>query len=426
MKVLIKNGYIVSMISDIEKKDLLIEEDKISRICKHGEIEEKSVDKVIDASNCVVMPGLINAHTHIGMSLFRGYSDELELMDWLSTKIWPIEEKMTKEDIYYASMLSCIEMIKSGTTTFADHYFFEEETAKCVEEIGMRSLLARVIIFDNEEADKRINEAEELYLKWNNKADGRIKVCVGLHSPYTCPPNTIIKSVELAKKYDMLMHIHYLETLDEVNEMRKVYNKTSTQYLKDLGVFELHTMLAHGVHVTDEEMDILKNINGGIIHNPISNLKLGSGIAKIKEFRDRNINVALGTDGQGSTNTLDMFEEIKVAAYMQKVRHMSATAISGFDVLKMATIEGARVMNMENEIGSLEEGKKADVIIIDMNKPHLCPIHDIYSHLAYSVNGADVETVIVNGNIIMENRVIMSIGEKEIINKCSEISNRIF
>lgn len=420
--ILIKNAYIVSMVSPISKADLFIEDGKIKEIG----IIERDADKVIDASGKVVMPGIINAHTHVAMSVFRGYSDELELMEWLSKKMWPIEDKMVAEDVYYASLLSIIEMIKSGTTTFNDQYFFEEETAKAVDKVGMRAMLSRCIISEGEDADNRIKEAEELYHRWNDASNGKIKICVGVHAPYTCPPDTIIKSIDLAKKINMPIHIHYMETEDEVNQIKERYNKTVTDYLKETGIFDCKTILAHGVWAKESDIRELKNYDTAIVHNPVSNQKLGSGIANIKLMLENGVAVALGTDGQGSTNTLDMFEEIKTAAYLQKVVNKSATAISGYDVLKMATIEGAKALGLEKEIGSIEVGKKADIIIIDLNKPHLVPVHDIYSTLAYSVNGADVETVIIDGNLIMEERKILTIDERCVIKQVNSIVNKLF
>ncbi len=419
--ILIKNAYILSMVSQISKADLLIEDDKIVEI---GIIDKKA-DKVIDATGKVIMPGFINAHTHIAMSLFRGYSDDLELMDWLKN-VWKVEDNMSEEDVYYASLLSEIEMIKSGTTTFNDHYFFENKTADATIETGMRAVLSRVIINENEEAQKRIEEAEELYNTYNNSGNGRINIVVGLHAPYTCPPQTIEAGVRLARKYNLPIHIHYLETKDEIIQIKEKYNKTVTEYLNDLGLFESHVILAHGVQVCNDDLEVLKKIKGGIVHNPISNEKLGSGIANIKNLIDNGILVALGTDGQGSTNTLDMFEEIKSAAYLQKVSYERASAFSAENVLKMATINGAKVLGLENEIGSLEVGKKADIIIIDLNKPHLCPVYDLYSTLAYSANGADVESVIIDGRLVMENRKLLTIDEQAVMKKCNEIVQNLF
>ena len=420
--ILIKNAYIVSMVSPISKADLLVEDGVIKEIG----IIDKEADKVIDASGKVVMPGLINGHTHLAMSIFRGYSDELELMEWLSKKMWPIEDKMVAEDVYYASLLSIIEMIKSGTTTFNDQYFFEDETARAANEIGIRGVLSRCIIGDGEGAELRLKEAENLYNAWNNISNGKIKVCVGIHAPYTCPPETIQKSVELAKKLNTPIHIHYLETEDEIKQINETYNKTVTEYLEENGVFGYKTILAHGVWTQEDDARKLKNYDTAIIHNPISNQKLGSGIANIKMLLENGITVGLGTDGQGSTNTLDMFEEIKSAAYLQKVMYKSATAISGYDVLKMATIDGAKALGIENEVGSIEVGKKADIIIIDLDKPHLIPVHDIYSTLAYSVNGADVETVIIDGKIIMEDRKLLTIDEELVKKEVNKIVNKLF
>lgn len=420
--ILIKNAYIVSMVSPISKADILVKDNKIQEI---GMIEEKA-DRVIDATGKVIMPGLVNAHTHVAMSIFRGYSDELELMEWLSQKIWPIEDKMNGKDVFWASMLSMIEMIKSGTTTFNDHYFFEEETARAAVEIGMRAILARCVIGDGEGAEKRFQEAEKLYRDWHQAGNGRIQICVGLHAPYTCPPEVIKKGVELAKKLQIPFHIHYLETEDETHQIQEKYGKTVTDYLKDCGIDQVKSILAHGVQMTEEDMEILKSWDTAIIHNPISNQKLGSGIAPIKKMLEVGLTVGLGTDGQGSTNTLDMFEEIKSAAYLQKVTKKSATAISGYDVLKMATIEGAKALGLEKEIGSLEVGKKADIIMIDLNKPHLIPVHDIYSTLAYSVNGADVEMVMIDGKIVMENREMLTVDEDVVKKQVNQVVNHLF
>lgn len=422
MKILIKNGYVVSMVSDVVKTDLLIEDGKIAFI-GNTDVE---VDKVIDATDKIVMPGLINAHTHVPMSIFRGYSDELTLNDWLRKKMWPIEDKMTADDAYWASMLSGIEMIKSGTTTFNDMYFFEDEIAKMAEQLGMRAILSRCIIGEGEDMIKKAEEAETLYNNYHNKCEGRIKVCVGLHAPNTCPPETIRKGIELADKLGTPIHIHYLETKDEINYINNTYLSSVTEYLKKLGLFNYHVMLAHGVHISDADIDVLKEISGGVVHNPVSNMKLGSGFANTAKLLKNGINVALGTDGQGSTNTLDMFLEIKLAAYMQKGMYNSATAITAEDVLKMATIKGAEVLGIDSEVGSLEVGKRADIIIINTNKPHLCPIHNIYSTLAYSVSGDDVETSIIDGNIVMENRVIQNVDEAEILTECNRVTRRLF
>ncbi len=424
MKTLIKNGYIVSMVSDVQKADVLIEDDRIALI---GHADESTADKVIDATDKVVMPGLINSHTHVAMSLFRGYSDdEFTLKDWLEKRMWPIEDKFDRDIVYHASLLSCVEMIKSGTTTFNDMYFFEDATAEAVEKIGMRAILSRCIIGEGEQAAERTKEAEELYQSYHNKAEGRIKICVALHAPNTCPPDTIKRGIELADRLGTPIHIHYLETKSEMDYVQETYGTSVTEYLKKCGLFQYHTMLAHGVQINDQDISILKDVSGGVVYNPISNLKLGSGFADVVKLMQHGITVALGTDGQGSTNTLDMFEEMKLAAYLQKGIYHDPTVISSRDVLKMATLEGAKILGMDSELGTLEVGKKADMIIIGLKQPHLNPIHQIEALLAYSVNGADVETSIIDGKVVMENRVITGINEQEIIDTANRLKRSLF
>lgn len=423
MKILIKNGIVIDMAnSKPEIKDILIENDKIIKM------EEKildSADKVIDATNKAILPGFINCHNHCAMSIFRGYSDDLELQEWLENAIWPVEDKLTPEDVYYASLLSCIEMIKSGTTTFNDMYFFMEETAKAVEKTGIRANLGRTVIFDNEQADIRLKEAEEFYKNYNNKAQGRIKVNLAPHAPYTCNPDTMKKCSDLAKKYNMQIHVHLSETEKENKDIEEKYGVSPTKYIEQSGLLDCNCVLAHGVHLSDEDLRVIKKSHSGISHNPISNLKLASGISDIIKIRQEGIPVGLGTDGAGSTNTLDMFEEMKVACYLQKVKNKKSSCINAKDALTMATKEGAKVLNLD-EIGTLEVGKKADIIIIDLNKPHLQPVNDIYSTIVYSATGQDVDTTIIDGNILMENRVLLNIDENEIIAKNIEVARKYF
>lgn len=423
MKLKIKNGLVLDMVGEPEVKDILIENDKIIQIDKNI---TKEADETIDASYQAVMPGLINCHNHVGMSIFRGYSDDLELQDWLQKAIWPIEDNLKADDVYYSSKLGCIEMLKSGTTTFSDMYFFMEDVAKAMEETGIRGMIGRTILSEGKEADKRIQEAEKLYKEYHNKAEGRIKVNVVLHAPYTCPPDVIKKGIALSEKYNVDIQIHLSETEKENEDIQKEYEESPTQYLNNLGLFSRHCVLAHGVHLSEKDLEILKDKNVGISHNPISNLKLASGIADIVKYRKLGLTVGLGTDGSGSTNTLDMFEEMKVASYMQKVLHKKASCIQAKEILEMATIEGAKVLGLEKEIGTLEVGKKADMILINLQKPHLQPIHDIYSCLVYSATGQDVDTTIVDGKIIMQNRELKGIDEKYLIEKCNEIKDQYF
>ena len=422
MKTLIKNATLLDMVGEepnLRKTDILIEENKIVKI--QEEIEEDGAN-VIDAKEKVVMPGFVNTHTHLAMSIFRGYKDDQKLMDWLENAIFPVEDKLRPEDIYWNSFLSCIELIKTGTTTFNDMYFRMDKTIEAVEESGLRGVIAWSIT-DTSIKDK-ITRTREYHEKYNHE-NSRIKVYVSAHAPYSCSPDTIQLCVDLAKELDTGIHIHLSETLQEDKLIKKKYNKTGTEYLNDLHVFDVPVVLAHGIYISDSDLEILKNIKGGISHNPISNCKLSSGICNVGKLRKNGINVGLGTDGIGSTTTLDMFEEMKTAAYLQKVNTMDPTAIKAYDLLKMATIEGARVLGLEDEIGTIEVGKKADLIFINTNKTHLYPENDLCTNLVYSANGADVDTVMVDGKVIMQNRKLLHINEKDVKKNIAKVVKRL-
>ena len=372
------------------------------------------------------MPGFINCHTHAGMSLFRGCADDMEVDEWKTKFIKPAELKMTKEDMYTASMLSFIEMIKSGTTTLNDMYFDEEETAKAAEKIGIRAMLSRQIGDSGNGADSKIKEAGELYNNWNDKANGRIKVCVGLDSPDELSQDTIKKTVELAKQLNCPIHMQYLETKDEIRKIREKYNMSVIDYIKQTGVFDVKTILAHGVWADEYDLMELQFHDTSVVNTPISNCKLGSGIGDMKFLLEGGVNIALGTDDIACSNTLDMFESMKSCAYSQKVLYKQASAISARKVLELATIKGAKALGLQKDVGTIEIGKKADLIIIDLNKPHLAPLHNVYSALVYSANGSDVDTVIIDGNVVMENRKILTVDEGEIVEKARLSARRIF
>lgn len=422
MKLLIKNGILLDMatpVANIRKTDILINNNIIEKI--EDNINE-NVEKIIDATDKVVMPGLINTHTHAGMSIFRGYKDDKNLMDWLQNAILPAEAKLTPEDIYWGTQLSCLEMIKSGTTTFCDMYFQMQEVIKSVEETGLRAVIGWSVTDDSirDKYEKTIKYANKY-----NKENSKIIVYVSLHAGYTCSPDTIKKFLQLAKQLNTGIIIHLAETEDEENIIQNRYNKRPVQYLNDLGVFDVPVVLAHCIYISDDDIKILKNINGGISHNPISNCKLASGICNVIKLRENGLNVGIGTDGQGSTTTLDMFEEMRLCGYLQKVSRKSSTCINAYEILRMATIDGAKVLGLNKEIGSIEQGKKADIIIIDMNKTHLIPNNDICTNLVYSANGQDVETVIIDGKIIMEDKRIPNINQEKIEENTRKIAKRV-
>lgn len=414
MSILIKNIKLVPMDGKselIESTNIYIVDNKIMHI---GEIrEDLHVEKIIDGNNKTAMPGLINAHTHIGMSLLRNFADDLPLHDWLTKKIWPTEAKLNADDIYWGSLLSMVEMIQGGTTAFCDMYFFMDEVGKGLEESGMRGVLTRGLIEDDQ-AQIKLNETRELFKNWNSRGNGRIKVMVAPHAPYTCSPDFLKESFKLAKELNTGIHIHLSETKKEVDDSFKLYGKSPIKHVYDLGIFDTHTIAAHCVHVDDNDIEIMREKNVYPVNNPGSNLKLASGFAPVDKMLNRGISVALGTDGSSSNNNLNMFEEINLAAIINKAVNLDAVSVPAISALEMATINGAKALNWDKEIGSIELGKKADLILIDIDKPHLYPHHNIISSLAYSVQASDVDTVIVDGKIIMEKREIKTLDVEKI------------
>ena len=425
MRTLVTNAYVLDMVGEvpnIEKKDILIENNIIKKIEKDID-KDIEVDERINAKNMLVMPGLINTHTHLAMSIFRGYKTDKKLMDWLESAIFPVEDKLKPEDIYWNSYLSCLEMIKSGTTTCNDMYLGMNKTVEAINDTGLRAVVAWCIKDDS--IKDKVEQTREYAKRYNTDENGKIRIYVSADAPHTCNPDTIKLCVDLAKELNTGLHIHLAETIDEETKIKSRYDKRSTEYLNDLDVFDVPVVLAHGIYVSDSDIEILKKIKGGISHNPISNCKLSSGICDVVKLRKNGINIGLGTDGIGSTTTMDMFEEMKTAAYLQKVNTMEPSSISAYDILKMATIEGAKVLGMEKEIGSLEPGKKADMIFIKTDKLHMCPANDVCANLVYSSNGADVESVMIDGKVIMQNRKMLNLDEKQVMRQVKKIAKRL-
>ena len=426
--MIIKNGNVLLFKDNdvvIEKTDVKIKDGKIVKIDNNLELEDG--EKVIDAKEKVVMPGLINTHTHIAMSIFRGTFEGCSLYTWLNEKIWPIEAKLTREDVYNASMLSIAEMISTGTTCFNDHYFFAEETRKAVEETGMRAVLTRVLMdTDGEDAGQtRIDEFEKFYQTRDENND-LITYTVSPHGLYTCSSKCLEKASSLARKYNLPVHVHFLESIDEIDDIKKMHGVTGVDVLKRY--FDgIHTILAHGVKLNGEDIEELKHMDIGIAHNPISNLRLGCKIADTTKYTKNNINVALGTDGQGSGNNLDMFETLRTACLIQGGIHENEDRLTSKDAIKMATINGAKLLKIDDKVGSIEEGKDADIILVDMSQSldniTKLPNNDIMSNLVYNTCGRDVDTTIVKGNILMEARRLKNINIEEIIEKIHKILN---
>lgn len=423
--LLIKNSSILTMTGRDKPflGDLLIEDGRIAAI---GPAIEKQADTVIDGKGMAAMPGLVNAHNHASMSLLRSFSDDLRLMDWLEKKMLPAEARMTKEDIYWGTMLGAAEMIASGTTAFADMYVHMDAVAQAVVDSGMRASLTRGLVFLEDDGGRRLTEALDLVENWTGAAEGRITTMLGPHAPYTCPPEPLAEIIALARSRGIPLHIHLAETLEEMEKIRARYHQTPTEYLHELGLFQdNHVLLAHAVHLTSEDVKRLAGMRGGVSHNPVSNLKLACGIAPVREMLAHGITVGLGTDGPGSATTLDMFAEIKAATWLQKLASTDPTVLPAEQVLRMATIESAKLLGIDGEVGTLEVGKQADLILIDLDKPHLQPVHDLHSLIAYSATGADVDTTIVGGRILMHKRRLTTMSWEDVQREAAQRSSRL-
>ncbi|HPF43846.1 MAG TPA: amidohydrolase [Syntrophomonadaceae bacterium] len=427
MRTLLHNISIIPMDGAsqiIEKGYIVIENDVIIAIGS-GETETAGCDKVIEGQNKVVLPGFINTHTHAAMTLLRGYADDLPLKEWLETKIWPLEDRLTPDDIYWGTMLAMIEMIKSGTTTFADMYFSMDEVAQAVEKSGMRACLSRGMIGAGPMSEQAITDSIELVKKWHNQGDGRITVMLGPHAPYTCPPEYLSRVAELAADLGVGVHIHVAETLGEVADMAAQYGKTPVKILKDTGLLKNHVLAAHCVHLSEEDIALLSESGAAVAHNPESNMKLASGIAPVPKLLAAGIPVALGTDGASSNNDLDMMQEMRTCALLHKVSTMDPTVLPAYKALEMATVNGAQALGLSSQIGKLQKGFKADMTILNLHAAHQIPRYDITANLVYSGQASDVETVIINGRIIMENRQFITLDQEEIMRQAQRIAARL-
>lgn len=420
----IKNATLISMSDKREKIeneiDILIDGNRIVKIDKNI---TDIVDKEIEATGKVVMPGLINTHCHVPMSIFRETVDGYLLQDWLTKAIWPKEAKMTNDDVYMASLLSFLEMIKTGTTTVNDMYFMTEEIIKAALDTGIRLETTRTLMCTGEFSKelKRIDELKLLLNKYDNRYE-TISFNAGIHGLYTTNREYIKECIKFAKENNLLVHMHYCENDKEVEDIKNIYNDDAINVLEN--EFKgTNILLAHAVKLTDNDIEKLNNIGGvSISHCPISNLKLGCGVAKISKLLEKGINITLGTDGQGSGCNLDLFEVMKFTGLLQKGINENPVLLPSYEILKMATINGAKALKKDDRLGSVEEGKIADLIILDLNSETLQPINDIISDIVYNAKGSNVITTIINGNVIMENRKLnLNIDEKSIFNKSSEI-----
>ncbi len=406
--LIIKGGSVLTMNGAIID-DGIVAVDKGLITFVGRDIKEKA-DKVINAKGCAVMPGLINAHTHLSMALFRGFANNLTYDEW-TKRILRIEMKLTPADIRAGAYLGVLEMIRSGTTAFADMYIHMDEVAHVVEKTGMRAALGYGMIEGlNEDSDTKLKSRANFVKKWNGAANGRIKTMYAPHSAASCSKEFLIKVRELAVRDNSGIHIHVLETENELNLMKKRYGICSINLLNSIGFFENDVLAAHCVWLSDDDIEILKNKNVNVVHCPASNMALGAGIASVPKMLGKGINVALGTDGAASGGSLDMWKEMRMASLLHKLK--DPTAMPASKVLEMATVNGARALGIN--AGALVPGELADIIIVDMKKPHLTS-SNLVSALVNSASGCDVKTTIVDGQILMEEHEVKVLDEEKII-----------
>ncbi|UCD65414.1 MAG: amidohydrolase [Deltaproteobacteria bacterium] len=375
----------------------------------------------------LIMPGLINTHTHAAMACFRGLADDLPLMQWLQEYIFPVESKLTGDIVYQSTLLSLAEMIKSGTTSFCDMYLFAKDVARAVDESGMRAWIGEVLYdFPSPnygEVAAGFEYVKELFATYAGHP--LINITVDPHAVYTCSPDLLKNLKMLADEHDALYVIHLSETEDEVKGSLERFGASPVMHLDNLGLLDNRVVADHCVMLSDDEITLMAQKGVKVAHCPESNMKLASGIAPVPHMIAAGISVGLGTDGSASNNNVDMFGEMNSAAKLHKVNSLDPTSMPAETVLEMATIGGAKVLGAESEIGSLEPGKKADLIVLDMNQPHLTPLFNIPSHMVYAARGADVVHSVINGKVVMHNRELLSLDEKAILDNMANLAEQI-
>ncbi|MFO7667243.1 MAG: amidohydrolase [Desulfobacterales bacterium] len=428
--LLITNGTVITMDgqdSVIENGAVAVKGENIVAVGKEIRLPDRKASKIIDARGGIIMPGLVNAHTHASMTIFRGLADDLPLMKWLNDHIFPSEARLNPEKVYYGALLACAEMILSGTTCFCDMYLFEDHVAQAAKDAGMRAVVGEVL-FDFPSPnygslDKGFTYTEMLIEKYRDNP--LINVAVEPHSPYLCAPDLLQKASLLAIENDLPLVIHVSETKSEVSQIKEKYGLTPVGFLASLGVLSPNLLACHCVHLTEEDITLLKKHDVKVAHNPESNMKLASGIAPVPQLLKREVCVGIGTDGCASNNNLDIFHEMSMAAKLGKVHANDPAVMDAKSVLRMATIGGAGALGLSDVTGSIEAGKKADIIILDTRKPHLTPMYNPLSHIVYAARGSDVTTSVINGKLIMEDRKLLSVDISKTAGKVIKIAKDI-
>lgn len=395
-----------------ELQNIAVEDNKITYVGADIPANMQEAE-IIDGQGKLATAGMVNTHGHVSMTLLRSYADDMALMDWLQNKIWPIEDKMDANDIYWGAMLGIAEMLKGGTTCFADMYAFMEDVARACAEAGIRANLCRGLIGVAPDKDIKLAENNTLAENWQGYDHGRIRVTYGPHAPYTCPVDYLEKVIKAAADHKAEIQMHLCETKFEVESCVKEHGVTPIKLMDNLGMFELGTVAAHCVHLTDEDMEIMAAKKVRVAHNPQSNLKLASGIAPVAQMLEKGICVGLGTDGASSNNNLDMLEECRAAAMLHKATTFDPLVVPAAKAWEMATCDGAKVLGFEN-LGTLEAGKLADIVLWDMHKPYWYPRHNKLSQLVYAANSSDADTVIIAGKKVLEGGRLLTFDEEKI------------
>ncbi|MCQ6557992.1 amidohydrolase family protein [Paenibacillus mendelii] len=414
----IENGTFVTMDDSrpVLKGHMVVENDRIVYLGEEAPSPAPEGAQRLNGQGLVFMPGLINTHAHSAMSLLRGYSDDEALQVWLEQKMWPMEAKFTDEDVRWGTSLAVAEMLKSGTTTFVDMYDRMHIVAEVAMQSGIRGVLTRGVIglCLPEIQTEKLMEAKQFAKDWNGQADGRITTMMSPHAPYTCPPDYIERIVEAAHELNLPLHTHMSESMAEVQQNVNEYGCRPVEHLDKLGFFSRPALLAHAVHLNDDEIALLAERGAAVSHNPASNLKLASGVARVPELLRAGVTVSLGTDSAASNNNLDLFDEIRLTALIHKGVSGDPTAVPASEALKMGTVYGARALGQEKQMGMLKQGMKADFIAIDADQPHFYPQTEILSHLVYAGSGRDVKHVWIDGRQVVRSGECLLLDESKV------------
>lgn len=428
----IHNGTIVTVNSSfeiIENGIVCITDGKLARVMENPDKSLPRAKALIDARGGIILPGLINTHTHLPMTLFRGLADDLPLDAWLNETIFPAERKhITPKTVRWASLLACAEMALAGTTTCCDGYFLEDDVAGAVNEFGLRAILGQGVIDypapGVPDPAQNIKTASGYVKRWTNTS-ALLNPSIFCHTPYTCSSKTLTQAKSAARDLGVLFQIHVAETKNERDQFLFEHKLTPIQYLDDLGILDKDTLLVHCVWLNEADMEIIAARKAKVSHNPESNMKLASGIASIEALAGYGIPIGLGTDGCASNNNLDLFQEMDTAAKLHKASTLNPTVMDAEKILKMATIDAARAIGLDHMIGSLETGKQADLIVIDTHCPHLVPMYHPPSHIVYAAKGSDVTDVIVAGNMLVHDRKLLNFDLDEILDRVNAIASGI-